>query len=273
MPLDEPEEKYIFDEKTGKMVMARAETGADRAAAIASMVYLLAMLGVFFWQLFDIWVGRYTLATWSGYGDRLATLNDPVFRLISYAIVGGGLGGVVNGIRSLLAWHVEWGAFEQRYLWKYITVPWLGATLAVIVFALVRSGVAVVGGDALPQDGDLRQSMSTLILGILSGYGAREVFIWLDAQVSRMFKVTPPAERPAPDLVGLTRDEAEKLLTTGSLRLGAVAEEAVSNGEDAGRVIRQEPAPQQLVLTGSAVDVTVGRYLQGDGFGGGGDAR
>lgn len=270
MPTPDASNDYVLDEATGKMVRLRPETPGDQAAAIASGVYLLAMLAVFFWQLFDVWVGRYTLALWLGYGDRLEAVADPLFRLIAYAIVGGGLGGTVNGIRSLLAWHVEWGAFEQRYLWKYLTMPWLGATLALFVFALVRSGVAVVGGDMVPADGDLRQSLSTLILGILSGYGAREVFIWLDAQVTRMFKVAPPVEREVPKLIGLTRPEAEKILAASDLRLGAVEEAEVESDAEVDRIIRQAPVPPQVLTRGRAVDVTFGRRtLPGDGFGGG----
>lgn len=269
MSHSEPAKEFVFDEKTGRVIRLREESGSDRAAAIGSMAYLLAMLAFFFWQLFDVWVGRYTLAVWLGYGDRLEAVRDPVFRLVAYAIAGGGLGGVVNGIRSLLTWHVEWGMFERRYVWKYVTMPWLGATLALIVFALVRSGVAVVGGDMLPQDGDLRQSLSTLIMGILSGYGAREVFIWLDAQVSRLFKVTPPAEREVPNLIGLTREEAEKLLAAGDLRLGNVTEAEVEDEAESGRVVRQAPAPPQVLASGRAVDVTVGRRIDGEGFGGG----
>jgi hypothetical protein len=259
---------YVLDKKSGRLVKLGSEGRWDQAAAIGSMAYLMAMLAFFFWQLFDVWIGRYSLAWALGYGDQLAALQDPLFRLVAYAIVGGGLGGTVNGIRSVLNWHVEWQAFGQRYIWKYVTAPWLGATLAVFVFALVRSGIAVVGGDTPPQDSDLRQSLSTLILGILSGYGAREVFIWLDAQVTRLFKVNPPAEREVPDLIGLTREEAETLLAAGDLRLGAVQEEDVEVAEAAGRVIRQMPVPPQMLATGRAVDVTVGRQIPGDGFNG-----
>lgn len=259
---------YVLDRKSGRLVKTDSEGRGDQAAAIASMAYLLLMLGLLFWQLFDVWIGNYWLARVLGYGGQLAALANPLFRLLAYTIIGGGLGGAVNGIRSVLNWHVEFRAFGHRYIWKYVTAPWLGATLAVFVFALVRSGVAVVGGDTLPQDADFRQSLSTLVLGILSGYGAREVFIWLDAQVTRLFKVTPPAERPVPDVVGLTREEATQLLAAGSFRLGEVAEEEVEDATAAGRVIRQAPAPPQVLTAGQAVDVTVGRQIPGDGYSG-----
>lgn len=262
-----PNPDFAYDERTGKLVHLHAETRGDVAAALFSVFYLLTALVLLFWQLFDIWIGRFTLALWLGYSPDEAALQDPFFRLVAYAVLGGGLGGVVNGIRSLLNWHVEWRAFAGRYFWKYVTAPWLGATLALFVLALVRSGLAVVGGDAPPTEGDLRQSLSTLVLGILSGYGAREVFVWLDAQVTRLFQVTA-AQREVPDLVGLTRTEAEQRLQAGALRVGAVEEEEVADEAAAGKVIRQAPAPLQRVTTGGAVDLTVGRQLPGDGFSG-----
>lgn len=268
MQTGETAKDYVLDPKSGRLVKMGSEGRGDWVSAIVSMAYLLLVLALLFWQLFDVWIGNYWLARALGYGEQLAALQDPLFRLIAYTIIGGGLGGAVNGIRSVLNWHVEFHAFGRRYIWKYVTAPWLGATLAVFVFALVRSGVAVVGGDTLPQDTDFRQSLSTLILGILSGYGAREVFIWLDAQVTRLFKVEPPAERPVPDVLGLTREEAEQLLAAGEFRLGEVAEEPVEDSAAAGRVIRQAPAPPQVAAAGQPVDLTVGRQIPGEGYNG-----
>jgi hypothetical protein len=228
------------------------------------------MLGVFFWGLFDVWIGQYTLVRLLGYAspEQLARLQEPIFRLLAYAFIGGGVGGTVNGIRSLLTWHVEWGAFVRRYVWKYVTWPWLGTALALIVFALLRSGLAVIGGEIAPSDADPRQSLSTLVVGILSGYGAREVFIWLDAQVTRLFRAQSTEERAVPDLVGLTQEEAEAALRAGDLALGEVKEEGTERDESVGRVVRQLPTPELRLVAGSPVSITVGSRIQGDGFSG-----
>lgn len=264
----EPQERMLYDEKTGRMLRLNEETRNDRLVAVLSMAYLLAMIALFFWGLFDVWIGRYTLVRLLGYTtpEQLARLEEPIFRLLAYAFIGGGLGGTVNGIRSLLTWHVEWGAFVQRYVWKYVTWPWLGTALALIVFALVRSGLTVIGGEMTPQDADPRQSLSTLVIGILSGYGAREVFIWLDAQVTRLFRAQPTEERVVPDLMGLTREEAEVALRAGDLTLGEVAEEGIDKEDAVGRVIRQLPTPPLRLVTGSPVNITVGARIDGDGF-------
>ncbi len=249
--------KYAYDDTTGQIIQMETENQFDYAAAIVSMVYLLGMLGIFFWQLLDVWIGQYTLIRVIGYPtDRL---GDPILRLVSYTVIGGGLGGAVNGIRSMLLWHVELGTFNRRYLWKYVALPWLGATLALFVLAIVRSGVAALGAEPIAQEGNtLGQTLSTLIVGILAGYGAREVFIWLDAQVARLFRVGPAAELMVPDLIGKSRTEAGQLLETVNLKLGEVTEETVDDASQVDLVLRQSPAPQAGVLSGSAVDVTVG---------------
>lgn len=268
--MERQDEKMMFDQKAGRVIVVEPETRWDRVSALLSMGYLLIMIGVFFWGLFDVWIGQYTLVRLLGYStpEHLTRLNESFFRLLAYAFIGGGLGGTVNGIRSLLTWHVEWSAFQQRYIWKYITWPWLGTALALIVFALVRSGIAVIGGEMAPDDSDIRQSLSTLVMGILAGYGAREVFIWLDARVSRLFRVSADEKREVPDLIGLTPDEAEARLEAGSLQLGEVEQDAAEREEEVGKVIRQAPGPKQVVVASSPVNITVGARIPGDGFAG-----
>ncbi len=257
-------ERYILDENTGRMIRLDPEDRVDVVIAIASMLYLLALLAFFFWQLFDVWIGQYSLLRWIGYTQP--RVDDPIFRLVAYALIGGGLGGVVNGIRSALFWHGEMRAFGRRYVWKYLTLPWLGVTLALFVFALVRSGMGVIGGEVFPSaTSTTPQSLSTLIIGILSGYGAREVFIWLDAQVKRLFKVeaAEAGESLVPEVVGLTREEAEQMLTAASLRVGAVTDEPIEDEAQVGKVVRQAPEPQKTVVSGTPVDLTLGARSEG----------
>ncbi len=264
-------EMYMRDPRTGRLMAVERESRADRLAALFSMAYLLGMMAFFFWALFDIWIGRFTLVRWLGYNTSadLERLSRPIFVLLAYAFMGGGLGGTVNGIRSLLTWHGEWAVFERRYIWKYIAWPWLGTALALIVFALVRSGVAVLGGDLVaerPDELNLRQTLSTLVVGILSGYGAREVFIWLDAQVSRLFRIEPSEQRDVPDLLGLTLAEAERRLADEKLTLGEVVEQDCERDEEVGRVVAQTPEPQKKLAPGGAVSVTVGTRIEGQGY-------
>jgi len=266
MPIQQ--DNKMYDERSARVIVLEDEQPSDRMLAILSMLYLLVMVGVFLWGMFDVWVGRYTVVRWLGYGSEveMQRLEEPIFRLLAYAFLGGGVGGAVNGIRSLLTWHVEWGAFQQRYIWKYITWPWLGTALALIVFALVRSGLAVVGGEMAPTDSDLRQSLSTLVIGILSGYGAREVFIWLDMQVSNLFKTNPAQAREVPDLFGLTRADAERTLREDDLALGEVKEAETADDEKVGKVISQFPESKMKLQPGSPVNITLGSRIEGEGY-------
>ncbi len=64
-----------------------------------------------------------------------------------------------------------------------------------------------------------------------------------------------------PDLIGLTRDEAEVALNAAGLALDpTMAEQPTDQLADDGRVAAQEPAAGTLAPQGSAVHITVGRF-------------
>lgn len=251
--------EYAVDDQTGKMYEVRKEGHLDRAAAMASVVYLLFMLALFCWQLFDIWLGYYYLARLVYY-PVLGRLAASSFRLTAYALIGGGLGGITNGIRSFMLWHCEKSAFGSRYLWKYIVYPWLGSILALFVYALLRSGVAVLGGDITAGEVGTTQGVSMFAIGALAGYGSRDVFIWLDAQVTRLFKVSPSSEVTVPNLLGKMQKEAEAMLKGAALAVGEIVEEAQGGDVDEatlGTVITQKPVAGSLITRGQAVDITI----------------
>ena len=262
MSNDIPQEKpvqYAQDDQTGKVFELKGETRLDFWAAVASMLYLLAMLGFFLWLLFDVWFGQFSAATLLGYKDPVGfgrLSSSPTFHLLAYTLIGGGLGGAVNGIRSLLIWHSERKSFGIRFIWKYIAAPWLGAILALFVYAIIRSGIAVFGSDNTVTATNIVQSLSTLGIGALSGYGSRQVFIWLDAQVNKLFKITTD-ETVVPDLSGKTHQEAEEILKTAKLNPGTVTEEATGDDKFINFIIKQNPKPETNVAVGTAVDFTI----------------
>src|SRR5262249_24709615 len=77
--------------------------------------------------------------------------------------------------------------FHSSYFWKYVSAPWLGAALAVIGFAILRSTVAIFGGDVGTTPTNTPQYLANFGIGALAGYGAKDVFIWLDSKVSKLF--------------------------------------------------------------------------------------
>ena len=100
-----------------------------------------------------------------------------------------------------------------------------------------------------------------LAIGSLVGYGSPQVVKWLDSQVNRLFKVTPASETPAPEkkipnLVGLTRQEAEKKLSEAGLKIGTVTDKA-AGGKPVGTILEQEPRADASSSPGAAVNVTI----------------
>jgi hypothetical protein len=226
----------------------------DSLLALVTIVYLLLMLVLFSWQLFDTWMGRHSILTWFGYA--VTRLNTPTFRLVIYTVLGGALGGVVNGIRSFL---VNYHEFSGRYVWKYITAPWMGATLAFFVYGLIHSGTAVFDGGGA---NDIRstQALANFAAGALAGYGAKDVFIWLDAQVENLFKV----QQHVPDVTGQSEADAAATLHAHELAVGDVTQVPQENEKRAGTVIDQVPAPKETIARGDEVDVAVATNATGE---------
>lgn len=247
------EKIYVLDSPAGIVYELHHEKTLDTSFAIISVLYLLFMLAFFFWQLFDVWIGQYSLVNWLGYS--IGPLGSPSFRLVAFTCIGGGLGGIINGIRSILSWHSERSAFGRRFVWKYIVAPWTGTALALFVFALIRSGITIIGGDFKTDTADIRQTLSMFAIGALSGYGSRDVFIWLDAQVKRIFKVT--SELKTPDLLNKTKSEAEKKLESTNLKLGEISEEPTEDQTLVDKVIKQDPAPNTSIAEGGLVNITI----------------
>src|SRR6266436_5268087 len=104
-----PQTRTNNDGKTGKNGYSRVRDDnrdgeepykiiCDKMACNLCIVYLVLMLGFLAWQLFDTWIGRYSLLRRLGYElQRQQTL-----RLIAFTLIAGALGGVVNGLRSTL---------------------------------------------------------------------------------------------------------------------------------------------------------------------------
>lgn len=227
---------------------AAKEARRNRIAATTCMLYLLVSLAFLTWLLFDTWINEHTfLAGLFNYDHE--RLNSAAFHLVAYTIIGGGIGAVVNGIRSCVNYC---SGFDRKKKWKYLTAPWMGATLALLVYTLIHSSIVVLGGTSTPNAGT-SQVLSNFAAGALAGYGSKDVFIWLDAQVHELFKVTQPVE----DLTGKTEEAAASRLHSASLEVGAVTKVPQKDEEKVGTVIEQSPSPDTPIDRGDSVDITV----------------
>jgi hypothetical protein len=228
--------------------VTRPTLEGDTWVATSSIVYLLFSLAFVSWLLFDTWMDAHTLLRWLGY--RLTRLQTPEFHLVAYTILGGAIGGIVNGIRSALTY---FSGFNRRYFWKYISAPWMGAALALIGFALLRSTVAIFGGQSTTPDAATPQFLANFGIGALAGYGAKDVFVWLDAQVNKLFAV----QETTPNVTGQPQAVAVSQIQAQDLAVGALAAAPANTTMAAGTVVDQAPAPGTPIDRGATVDLVV----------------
>lgn len=221
-------------------------TRMDTIAVWLSIFYLLALLVFFSWQLFDTWVGQHSLPRVLGY--QLTRLDTPAFRLVYYSVLGGALGGVLNGMRSSIQ---HFANFKAQYAWKYIVGPWMGAILGLIVYALVQGSFSVLGGNGNLVNVSTTQALSNFAAGALAGYGVRDVFVWLDAQVTKAFKVTP-------DVRGMQQEDAAAHIESAGGTVGEIARVKSPHGVADGIVIDQKPSPDTPMADDMKVDLLTG---------------
>ncbi len=94
----------------------------------------------------------------------------------------------MDAIRSLTRWHSEVNAYSARFLLRDIAMPLSGAVLAVIVYAIVRSGAGVLSGD-FSLDGQTLfvAIMSSSAIGFAAGFNSLQVYRWIDDVANRRF--------------------------------------------------------------------------------------
>jgi PASTA domain-containing protein len=250
--------KVIVDEQTGTPFELKQEEAVDVVFAWISATYSLAVIAYLAYVLLDTWSGQYKVWPGSLTSQLDKTVSANVFRLIVYTAIGGGMGAAVNNIRAFVSWHAERKAFGWRFIWKYIALPPLGATLAVLVYGILQGGMAVFNGGNVGGNGAAVTSLSAWATGTLAGYGSHKVFIWLDDKVNSFFKVDAKTTTKVPDLDGKTADEAKRALHDAKLNLGQTTEQVVTDSTLAGKVVAQEPAAGAEIACNSDVNIGLG---------------
>lgn len=168
---------------------------------LALIAYYLIVLIFSFWLLFDTWSSNLTLMRWVGV--RGEVLEDPLLRTIGFTLVGGVIGNVLYLIRQLYYHYAKKRDYDPRWLGKYITGPWEGAGMALVVLALIRGGIAVFGG-SMEAEGDPVSNFCAFGTAALVGFGLRDVVRWIDDLVKTMFTVKKP-EEPEEEAKGSTQ--------------------------------------------------------------------
>ena len=235
------------------MRYAPSRPAINDLSATCSILYLLVSFIGSVWLLFDTWVGGHSIPRALGYDITPLTSAD--YHTVVAAVVGGSIGGVINGLRSALHYS---RTFDSRHVWKYVAAPWMGSALSLLTYALLTTTAAVLGGQPIagPSADGLTiatpQLLSNFAIGALAGYGAKDAFVWLDAQVHKLFAVETAVPHVAgrPERVAMSRIEAEQLA------VGAVAAMPAA-AVPPGTVLDQEPAAGTRASRGDSVDITV----------------
>jgi hypothetical protein len=245
----------VRDEQSGKVFWKEEEAVVDIISATVSIIYLIAMMIFISWLCLDLFIGRKILISWIS-DDTTQFQNDLLIRMMSFAILGGAFGGVIQGIRSIIYWHPELKAFGWRFIWKYITLPMVGAILGAVVYAIMRVGVAGIEGNLNVNGDPTAQGLTAFSIGTLSGYASYKVFIWLRHIANKIFKVPSSDLVVIPDLTGKSESDAEESLRKLKLKIGQVNRQQ-KDGVAAGKIFSQNPMAGYELTEGGVVDITV----------------
>jgi len=150
------------------------------------VIYYLIVLFFSFWFLLDTWGSQFTLMRWIGLRDE--ALVDPLLRTIGFTLVGGILGSVLYHMRVLFHYFAQKKNYDPDWLGKYITAPWEGAGMALVVLSLIRGGVAVFGG-SMGTDVTGANNFAAFGTGALVGFGMRDVVGWIGNLIYTMFRI------------------------------------------------------------------------------------
>ena len=145
--------------------------------------YLVVMLAAF-WLFLDTWGGNLVALSYLGLSQQAS--KDPLLPGMIFLITGAIMGSVLYHIRVLFRYYVKSGFYSYRWFAKYVSAPWESAAMSLVVFALVRGGLALLGGPPAESAGSTSY-FSSFGIGALVGFGMRDVVGWLENLVRTMF--------------------------------------------------------------------------------------
>jgi hypothetical protein len=188
---------------TGRMI---EYTTMEKWVAFSLTFYLFLAFVVGLLLILDVWTEQFYGLRWMKFPLPTDTTALGLLQLVIYAMAGGWLGGVISSVRSLQEHYVapvenldnlkkqEETRFHTSWWTRWFWGPWQGMGLALIVIALVRSGVLVFGATnvAPATSGTMTDSFATFGLGALVGIGAKDVIEKLSQVLKTWLKVEEP---------------------------------------------------------------------------------
>ena len=193
---------------------------ASTFCRIAVVLFTLSYITFALWLLVDLWVRDKSFVT------TLLSLNkeslDVMFVMALYSVIGALLG---SGVLDLVSFHkyaaVE-NDFRLTHVPGYIYGPWLAATVGLIIFCLLQSGLFVFsgGGPSLKMEETPVSKMAYISVGFLAGFGWMNAVEKIREIVSRFFakdvrrKKKEPEEASSTEAVESAEAPAENLIST-----------------------------------------------------------
>jgi hypothetical protein len=173
-----------------------AEKPAELGWALVKRMFVPALIAIYLtlslfawgWLMLDISTGQFHFLEWIGIALPRDSGYVSILKLVCYAAAGGAIGGIVFGMMNLQQHTAARNDFNPTYLGDYLFRPFGSATLAVVIFALLRGGVlTIVGGDPASTSTSIVASFSAFGIGFLAGFGDKQVIAQLNEAIKKIF--------------------------------------------------------------------------------------
>jgi hypothetical protein len=169
---------------------------------LAILLFLLSYLTADFSLLIDCWLNN---------GGRIRSFLltgdvhefPPLFNSAIYAVLGSILGCGVLDVVSFHKYVAIKRDFQTPHVWGYFFAPWLAAILGLVVFALLQSGLLILGGGNSATPSEVT-NLGFLAIGFLSGYGWYDVVQRIKRLITRMFTESGDEDSAASGNLGIT---------------------------------------------------------------------
>jgi hypothetical protein len=161
-------------------------------------IYLNVCLLLWGWVLLDVSTGTLNIVKWFGLTLPVDSQYVTLLKLAFYAAIGGAIGGIVFSMQNLWK-YVTKGKFKIVFAGDYFLRQFGAATLAVVVFALIRGGIlTALGTDPATSSTTVTASFSAFAIGFLSGFGSYQVIRKLDELIKKAFGKSDEQEEQDP---------------------------------------------------------------------------
>ncbi len=182
----ENKKRVIKDEVTEEEYILKDETWFSKICAIIGLFYSIGMAILFLYLLIGGLSGNFELV------KKIFNIKGEVsgeIKLLIFAFSGGALGSITKEIRSFIFWHCENKAYGKEFFWKVVSSPLFGGVLAVFIYAVLRSGILILGAEFNGKSGDLiHKIFSVFAISFLTGFGSEKAIKWINFQVKNLFK-------------------------------------------------------------------------------------